>query len=384
VATLKDVAERANVSVPEAYHVLTGSSQIDAQVREAVIQAAEALDYRLNITIKDVAAYAGVSVSTVSYVINNNPLTKSATRQRVRNAIRDLGYHPNTTARNLKSNQSRMIGYAWHVSEDTQRRNLLLDQFLYELAQHSEANDYHVLTCVQPTQRGLKSYETLINTNRVDGFVLSDLAYDDPRVQRLMELKIPFAAYGHSSEEWDFPYVDVDGQRGIQLAVEHLLTRGHERIGLISWPEGFRIGDARTAGYYKAMQSAGLPIQESWVAHTPNTFDHSFDATHQILSSKPRPTAIVCANDIMAFGARRYLESMGLEAGTDVALVGYDDTPVAELLGLTSVRQPIAVIASKVVELLLAEIAHQRPVEHQIMLEPSLVVRSSSVGSRRR
>src|SRR5579864_4731130 len=115
--TLKDVAAYANVSVPVAYQGLTRPDEITEADYALVMAAVKALDYRLNITIRDVAAYAGVSIATVSYVINNNPLIKPATRQRVRNAIRDLDYHPNTTARNLKANQSRMIGYAWHVAE---------------------------------------------------------------------------------------------------------------------------------------------------------------------------------------------------------------------------------------------------------------------------
>jgi len=383
MATLKDVAERANVSIGTAYEALTGSSHIDDNVSAVVMSAAQALNYQLNITIRDVAAYAGVSVTTVSYVINNNPLIKPATRQRVRNAIRDLGYHPNTTARNLKANETRMIGYAWHVAEDPVRRNPLLDLFLYELAQHSEAHGYHILTFTQPIQNGTKSYEALINTNRVDGFVLSDVTYDDLRVKRLLEMKVPFAAYGKSNEEWDFPFVDVDGKRGIQLAVEHLLSKGHERIGLITYVQGSRFGDLRTDGFLEAMQWADLPVSESWILHSPNTLDYAYQAAQQILYNKPRPTAIVCANDIMAFGAKQYIESAGLEIGTDIALTGYDDTPVAELIGLTSVRQPISLIANKVIELLLADINHQRPPEYRIMLEPSLVVRESSSTQRR-
>ena len=94
MATLKDVAERANVSIGTAYEALTGSPDIEDSVSAAVMGAAEALNYQLNITIRDVAAYAGVSVTTVSYVINNNPLIKPATRQRVRTAIRDLDITP--------------------------------------------------------------------------------------------------------------------------------------------------------------------------------------------------------------------------------------------------------------------------------------------------
>lgn len=383
MATLKDVSERANVPISTAYQVLADSAPVDDQISATVIEAAEALNYQLNITIRDVAAYAGVSITTVSYVINNNPLIKPATRQRVRNAIRDLGYHPNTTARNLKTNETRMLGYAWHVAEDPIRRNPLLDLFLYELAQNAESYGYHILTFTQPIQNGIASYEDLINRNRVDGFVLSDITYDDLRIKRLLEMKVPFAAYGKSNEEWDFSYVDVDGTRGMRLAVDHLILQGHERIGLISWPEGSRIGDLRMQGYLEAMQLANLSVRDSWIAHSRNMLEDAFQATQQILSSKPRPTAIVCANDVMAFGAKRYVETQGLEVGTDIALTGYDDTPVAEMIGLTSIRQPIGVIANKVMELLLAEVNHQRSADHHIILEPSLVVRASSYRSRK-
>src|SRR4051812_45925874 len=240
MATLKDVADRAQVSMAAAYQVLTGSTDMDDQTCASVLAATESLNYQLNITMRDVAAYAGVSVTTVSYVINNSPLIKPATRQLVRNAIRELGYHRNTTARNLKTNETRLIGYAWHVAEDPIRRNPLLDLFLYELAQSAESLGYHILTFTQIT--GAQAYEDLVNGNRVDGFVLSDVSYDDPRIKRLIEMKVPFAAYGKSNDEWDFPYVEVDGIRGVQLSVEHLLAKGHERIGLISWPQGSRIG----------------------------------------------------------------------------------------------------------------------------------------------
>jgi len=382
MATLKDVAEKANVSMSTAYHALAGHDDLDHETLARVKTSAEALDYQLNITIRDVAAYADVSVTTVSYVINNTPLTNPATRQRVRDAIRELGYHPNTVARNLKTNETRMIGYAWHVAEDPIRRNPLLDLFLYELAQSAEANGYHILTFTHPSEKGIKPYDDLINTNRVDGFILSDVTYGDPRVKHLIDRQVPFATYGKANGEI-FPYVDVDGKRGIQLAIEHLISKGHERIGFISWPEGSRIGDLRTQGYLETMLAAGLPIRDNWIAHSPNTMQSASQAAERIMSTKPRPTAIACANDVMAFGAKRYIESMGLEIGTDVSLTGYDDTPVAELIDMTSVAQPIALVANKVVDLLLAEINHQRPVDHHIILEPNLVVRESSARARK-
>ncbi len=381
MATLKDVAEQADVSMATAYQVLSGSTEVDHETSALVRKSAAALKYHLNITIRDVAAYAGVSVTTVSYVINDNPLIKPATRQLVRSAIRDLGYHRNTTARNLKTNETRLIGYAWHVAEDVIRRNPLLDLFLYELAQRAESSGYHVLTFTQVG--GVKGYVDLVNANRVDGFVLSDVAYNDPRVRRLLDMKVPFAAYGKSNGEGDYPYVEVDGKRGMQLAVEHLIANGHSRIGLISWPEGSRIGDSRTSGYFETMQRAGLPIRDAWIAHSSNTLEDAVQAAQRIVSSKPAPTAVVCANDVMAFGVKSYVESVGLEVGVDIALTGYDDTPVAELIGLTSVRQPIPMIANKVMELLLAQINHQLPADHHLVLDPMLVVRASSRNPRK-
>lgn len=378
MANLMNVAEKANVSILTAYKALNTPLEVDANTRKVVSDVASSLNYSLNITLRDVAAYAGVSVTTVSYVINRNPLVKPATKDLVLQAIKDLNYHPNTAARSLKENRTRMIGYAWHTMEDPVRRNAILDRFLYDMAQAAESYGYHVLTFSQPSQLGFKSYEELIHTNRVDGFVLTDTSFNDYRIQNLLKRKIPFAAWGTSNPEWDFPYVDVDGQRGIELAVEHLLLRGHERIALLTWPDGTVVGDVRKKGYCEALKVAGITPRPEWIAYTPNIVDYAYHAAQQVLSYKPLPTAVVCVNDVMALGVRKYLESVGLKIGEDMAVTGYDDTPIADLLGLTSVQQPVATVASRVVDLLMAEIQNTPLLKHQIILEPTLIVRDSS------
>jgi DNA-binding LacI/PurR family transcriptional regulator len=382
MSSLKQVAEKANVSVLTAYQALNNSREVDANIRNAVSEAAESLNYNFNVTLRDVAAYAGVSTTTVSYVLNNNPLVKSATRQLVMQAIKDLNYHPNTNARNLKSNEARMIGYAWHVIEDPIRRNAILDRFLYDMAQAAESYGYHVLTFTQPTQLGFKPYEALIRTNRVDGFVLTDTTFNDQRIQNLMEKKVPFATWGHSNPDWNYPYVDVDGRRGMELAVEHLILRGHKRIAFLGWPDGTVVGDARKQGYYDGMRAAGIEPQLEWIGYTPNIVEYAYRAAQQVLSANHRPTAVVCVNDVMALGVRSYLESVNLQIGEDVAVTGYDDTPIAELLGLTSIRQPVNEVAAKVVDLLMAEIQGVTLPKKHIVLEPSLIIRFSSRGRK--
>lgn len=382
MSNLQEIARTANVSILTAYRALRGAESVSAEERQRVQATASAHDYTLNVTIRDVAALAGVSVGTVSHVLNNSPLTKPETRQRVLQAIKDLDYRRNSIARGLKSNQSHLIGYAWHSAEDPIRRNALLDRFLYDIAQAAEAWGYHILTFAQAEEASVRAYEELVQITRVDGFVISDIAYGDPRVRYLHQSGVPFAAFGRADDDLDYPSVDVDGQSGMRMAVEHLLARGHERIGLLCWPEGVRIGDVRAQGYRQALAAAGLPLRPEWVRRTRNSVEQAAAAAQQLMASAPRPTAIACVNDVMALGVLRYLEQAGLQVGTDVAVTGYDDTPVADLMGLTSVRQPTDVVAVKVIEMLIGEIQGTPVPRRRVLLEPSLVVRASSRNQR--
>lgn len=380
--SLKQVAETANVSILVAYHALRDVAGVEPEVRQTVQAAARAHQYTLNITIRDVAALAGVSVGTVSHVLNDSPLTKPETRQRVLQAISDLDYRRNSIARGLKSNQSRLIGYAWHRAEDPIRRNALLDRFLYDIAQAAESWGYHILTFAQPTEATVRSYEELIQMARVDGFVLSDIEYEDARVRFLRKTSVPFVTFGRMNGDSDFPSVDIDGQLGMRMVVEHLLARGHRRIGLLNWPEGMRIGDSRAQGYRDALAAAAIVPREEWIGHTRNAVDQALFVTQQLLATHPKPTAIACTNDVMAIGVMRYLEQAGLRVGIDVAVTGYDDTPVAELLGLTSVYQPTDLVAVRVIEMLIGEIQGTPLPRRNVLLEPSLVVRASSRNQR--
>lgn len=378
MATLKQIADSANVSILTAYQALRDGDALEADVRQKVHAAASAHRYSLNVTIRDVAALAGVSVGTVSHVLNDSPLTRPETRERVLEAIRSLDYRRNSIAYGLKSNQSRLIGYAWHSAEDPVRRNALLDHFLYDIAQAAEALGYHILTFAQNDQASTHPYEELIQMTRVDGFVVSDVVYDDARIDYLLRAGVPFVAFGQTSERQQCASVDVDGQVGMRLVVEHLLERGHRRIALMCWPEGVRIGDSRARGYRDALADAGIAVREEWIGRTRNAVDQAALAARRLLATAPRPTAIACANDVMALGVMRCMEEAGLRASDDLAVTGYDDTPVAELLRLTSVRQPTETVARKVIEMLVGEIQGTSPARQSVLLEPTLVVRASS------
>jgi len=376
MASLKEVAELAKASMLDAFRALKNDSTVDEITRLRVAQAAERLSYELKITQIDVADLAGVGKGTVSYALNGSDLIKPATRQKVIDAAELLGYRPNITARNLRTNRAGIIGYSWHVHDDPNRMNNLLDEFIYRVTFAAEAQGFHLLTFIQPQEDAERVYDQLISTNRVDGFILSDIRYDDVRMKRLFALHAPFVAFGGMYlPDPQFAFVDVDGKKGIELAVNHLLAQGHERIGLINWPPGSLVGDVRSMGYLDTMQNAGIAVEPDWIAYTLNILRSASEATARLMTAKHPPTAIVCTNDVMAFGAKAYLDENGFR---NVALTGYDDEPTAQFLGITSVKQPISDVAKALFDILLGEINHEPLAQRQIAFDPELVIREST------
>ncbi len=332
------------------------------------------------VKIKDVAHAADVSIATVSYVINNSAPVSDETRARVLDAIRRLGYRPNSTARNLKASETRMIGYAWHDVEQGQMK-AVLDRFVYLMARAAESHGYHVLTFTLSPTDPVAAYDELIRTSRVDGFVVAETDRHDP-IRRLMSLGFPFVAFGRMTPESDFLYVDVDVHAGIRMAVEHLLARGHRRIGCIGWAKGSHNGDTRMAGYVQTLRLAGIEPRSEWVVRVPNVIGEGFAGAKALLSlpTPDCPTAIVALSDLMATGAMHYIESIGLHVGTDVAVTGFDDDPMSAFLRppLTTLHQPIDEIATRVVEMLVANISGQPIADRHILFQPTLMIRPST------
>jgi len=334
------------------------------------------------VTIKDVARRAGVSIATVSYVLNESAPISEATRARVLAAAAELGYRPSAIARGLRAQESRIIGYSWHQLPPN-HWNPILDRFLYSMANAAEAQGYHILTFTSPPDsEPWLPYEELILTGRVDGFIVSNTNRDDKRIRYLLDNGFPFVAFGRANEEWDFPYVDVDGEAGIHQAVEHLLALGHRRIGLIAWPEVSLTGHYRYQGYVAALQTAGISPDPAWIARTEHTEASGRQAMRVLLSLPPdrRPTAVVALSDLMAIGAINAIYEAGLQPGRDVAIVGFDDIPTAQYLQppLTTLRQPIAEVGRRMVNMLLRLIRGEELTERQALLPPTLIVRDSS------
>ena len=334
------------------------------------------------VTLKQVASHAGVSYQTVSKVINQQIKVSKETEERIWRSIRALGYRPNYLARSLRSQRSRTIGYSWEPSPPDQV-NPILEQFMQSMAESAEEAGYSLL--VFPNRRGkqwVDAYRELINTNRVDGFILSSVEFNDPRIVLLQEWKFPFVAFGRSNAGWEFPYVDIDGGLGMRKVVEHLLDLGHRRIAALAWPEGSRVGENRMQGFSGALQEAGVFPPPEWIVRGEGIYTFGLQAAERWLNEPEdqRPTAIAAFNDAMAIGAMHAIQKIGLRVGADIAVTGFDDTPMVQYLSpsLTSVHQPIWEVGQLVMSLLL-KILHGMPIQAaHILLPPELIVRESS------
>lgn len=335
-----------------------------------------------SVTIRDVAREAGVSTATVSYVLNDSRRVGDETRERVLRTAQRLGYRANIIARNLQASETRLIGYSWRPSPIDQF-NPILDQFLQSIAQAAARHDYRILAFPSiDVHEELSAYEEMMLIGQVDGFILTNTNFDDERVLALVKNDFPFVSFGRANPDWDFIWIDVDGAAGVQAATEHLLAQGHRRIAFLAWPEKSQTGYYRLQGYLGAMQQAGLAVYPEWVQLAGNFYHESYVATQRLLSlpAQRRPSAIIASSDLMAMGVLNAGWDAGLEVGRDLAVVGFDDTPISRYLrpALSSLSQPIVEIGERLVTMLIDKL-NDRPVQQrQILMQPALVVRASS------
>jgi DNA-binding LacI/PurR family transcriptional regulator len=337
-------------------------------------------------TIKDVARRAGVSIATVSYVLNGTGAVSEPTRQKVLRAVEQLGYRPSVIAQGLQARASRMIGYSWQPMPPDQF-NPILEKFLHGMAEAAARHGYHVLAfpSTSPSDE-VAPYREMVETGRVDGFVLSNTNLDDPRIQYLLDADFPFVAFGRSNAGLAFPWVDVDGVDGVEQAVRHLVELGHRRIACLAWPEDSLTGQYRLQGYCRAMADAGLGVEPEWIVRTGNFYQEAHRDARPWFALSPdrRPTAVVALTDLMAMGVMNAVVDAGLAVGGDVAVIGFDDSPVAGYLQppLTSLRQPLAEVGELVVTMLIDLVRGQALARSQVLLRPRLIVRDSTLRSR--
>jgi LacI family transcriptional regulator len=331
-------------------------------------------------TLATVADEAGVSRQTVSNALNNPELLRPETLLRVQSVIERLGYSPNRAARQLRTRSSHLIGLRFEPAQEG-TSNALMDRFLHSLTEAASRTGHHVLLFSGDPEDPLDGYDDLLRSTAVDAFVVTDTYTGTPQAGFLSERGAPFVAFGRP---WDDPtadhaWTDVDGAHGSRIATEHLLEQGHARVAWLGWEKTSRIGEDRRAGWQSAMQSAGLDVRGLGVRITDNV-DAARMAAHELLEDSS-VTGFACASDTLAIGVLHACAERGLRPGTDIGVVGFDDSLAAQVTwpGLSSVRQPLEEVAVELVRILHLVLGHKPFGDQGRMLRPSLVVRPSSL-----
>jgi len=330
--------------------------------------------------IRQVAALAGVSIATVSRVFNNPSRVSPITQERVLEAATRLGYRPNPLGQRLRKGRAETVGV---VIPAPQGR--FADSFFLELLAGlgeglSEVGLDLLVTTSPPGPQEQRCYERLVEGKRVDGLVLARTRQRDERILYLLKRKVPFVAHGRSDLIYEpFPYLDMDGGQGFYKAAQHLLNLGHRHIAFIGAPHELNFAQHRLAGYRRALEEAGLPLREEWVLEGDLSEESGHRLTLALLSLPHPPTAILCANDLMALGALRALRERGLKAGREVSVIGYDDIPQAHYTDppLSTLHQPFREMGRRLVEMLLARLAGTPAEELQEIWVPELILRRS-------
>jgi DNA-binding LacI/PurR family transcriptional regulator len=261
----------------------------------------------------------------------------------------------------------------------------VLDRFLHALTEQADARGMRIMlfTAADPDAE-IRQYRRLRDGADVDAFVLTATEYDDPRIEFLARERIPFVAFGRpwGAELVDDPerlWVDVDGRAGVRAATEHLIGRGHRGIGYLGWPAGSGTGDDRRHGWEDAMDAAGL---SGPAVETEEGVPTARIAVEGLLRDGAALEALVCASDSLALGAMMAVREAGLP---HFPVIGFDNTPVAKAVGLSSVDQRLDEVAAGTLELLMG-VTGRRVLPHgsadgdprHRLITPQLVVRRSS------
>ncbi len=328
-------------------------------------------------TLEQVAERAGVSRSAASRAINDAPYVSEATRSAVLRAVRELGYVPNAAARALASNQAGAVVLA------VANENALLfaDPFFAQIAvgitAGLESTELDLMLMLAHSAGGRARLQRRLRSPRADGILLVSLqGDDDPVLKAATASGLPVVLGGQplrGSVPW---YVDADNRGGAVLAVQHLLRTGRRRIATISGPQDGQVGVARLQGFHETLTLAGLAADR--VEAGDYTVAGGAEAMQRLLTGFPDLDGVFAASDNMAAGALQTLKAQGRRVPDDVAVIGFDDLPIATHTDptLTTVYQPLRQLGQQMATMLLEAMAGKDP--SPLILPTRLTVRDSA------
>ncbi|HSV73274.1 MAG TPA: LacI family DNA-binding transcriptional regulator [Chthonomonadales bacterium] len=338
--------------------------------------------------LKDVADRAGVSPTTASFVLNGRTdAIPESTRQRVLDAAAGLNYRPHAAARSLATGRTRRIGIVLNQPESFSTRDTFFSEILAGIVERSTEHDRNVLllSAHYPDWRSLYAD---ITGGAADGVLQISRFLHDKLTPTLLAAGFPVVCVSFQLEDERCFSVDCDNSAGGYLAARHLLDLGHRRIAVLYPGEGMSWGAERLQGVRRALADAGQngagPLTREWEERTLPDPEWAHHTARWVRDSDPRPTALICCDEIRARMIAECLPSTGLRVPEDVSVVSFNSTEISERCNppMTSVGQPLPQIGRAAVDLLLARIRGTETPERVVRFPMQLHIRASCSAPR--
>lgn len=289
-------------------------------------------------TIVDVARTAGVAISSASAALNGRPGVSAATRERVQRVAGELGYVPSVRGRALSAKRAFSVGFVVERDFAVLEVDPFFGAFIGGIEEVLEPNGYALsLQIAGDAESSLDRQVKLVDARRVDGVFLSEIRLDDPRIPALQSRQLPTVGINPDTD-FPFPAVRQDGSEAIHDLVQQMVQFGHQRIAHIAGRAGYVHTEQRIASWRDAMTAAGLPAQ--MIVDGGFTYEGGVQAADRLLKRKSPPTAVFCANDLMALGFMNRAAELGFRIPGDVSVAGFDGIAIGEYIRprLTSIR----------------------------------------------
>jgi LacI family transcriptional regulator, repressor for deo operon, udp, cdd, tsx, nupC, and nupG len=326
--------------------------------------------------IQQVAKEAGVSVATVSRVLNGQNSVTAKTRMKVEIAIEKLNYEPSMLGRNLRNSESRLL-------------LILIPQisnpFYFEIIKGIEStaiqHNHNILLCETDSSSAREDiYFNLVRMKMADGIISMDPAVNIETLTKLAEQHAIIQCSEYSLDS-GIPYVTIDNEGAAFQAVNHLIQLGHKKIALINSDETYLYARQRKMGYKKALEQHGIHVKEDYIYHNKGIgFDYGQQTMRKILAMEDRPTAIFAVSDLLAIGALKEINAMGLNVPNDIAIIGFDKIDFSNMTHptLTTIAQPMYQMGTTAANMLIKKIKGEQV--ESVILDHELVIRGSTSG----
>lgn len=330
------------------------------------------------ITLYDVAGKAGVSPKTVSRVVNNEASVSAKTRELVNSAIGALGYRPNTSARSLRTRKSYLVALLYEMLGPEYVMNLQVG-----IQTVCDESGYNLLVrpCHFNSPSLVDDVTALLEQSRVDGLILSPPLSDHEGLLRYLDGEnknyVRIAPINTRSRS---PFVTANDRVAASELTDYLISLGHRSIGIVTGPPEHAASKKRLSGYQDSLKKAGIPEREDFIQAGAFTFASGEQAAGKLLQLRDAPTAIFASNDQMAAGAMKAAQDLSLSVPEDLALAGFDNAQISKQVwpALTTVGQPVQLIASHSARMLMDRIMGREPSVSQLGIECQLIIRDST------